>query len=261
MGEKLRWPWRFHNTATIDLILNLVRRDLKLKYRGSYIGLLWSMANPLLTLVIYTFVFKVIMHNTTPHYSMFMISGIIPWNFFAGTLTGSVAVIFENADLIKKVSNDRIIFVLSSVCFQGFIYLMNLLVIIVAMPIAHLPFTWSILFIIPGSIMVFLFVLGLVLIACTVNVYFMDTRHLLDIVVMFWFWLTPIVYASSLIPSRYTWLMNLNPMSSILQLYRSAVLGYPLTSAIGVTLVEIAVLLVVGLWLFYTNQKKFAEVV
>lgn len=261
MEEKLRGVWHFHNTATIDLIFNLVRRDIKLKYRGSYIGLLWSMVSPLLTLVIYTFVFKVIMHNTTPHYSMFMMSGIIPWNFFAATLNGSVAVIFENADLIKKVSNDRIIFVLSSVCFQAFIYLMNLLVIIVAMPIAHLHFTLNLLLIIPGTLLIFLFALGLVLIVSTINVYFMDTRHLLDIIVMFWFWLTPIVYDSSLIPVRYTWLMNLNPMSNILELYRSAVLGYPMTSTLDTTLIEIACCLVVGFMLFYRNQKKFAEIV
>lgn len=200
------------------------------------------------------------MRNDTPHYSMFLMSGIIPWNFFAGTLTGTVTVVFDNGEIIKKVPNDRIIFVLSSIFFQAFIYCMNLVVILVAMPIAHLPYTWTMLMIIPGSILMTLFATGLVLILATLNVYFMDTKHLLDILVMFWFWLTPVVYASNVIPSRYARIMLLNPMANILEIFRSAVLGYPEPTRLYITGIETILVLFLGLLVFYRTQKKFAEI-
>ncbi len=249
----------FSSTALRDLLFNLISRDLKLKYQGSILGFLWSLVNPLMTLVIYSWVFLVLMKSSIPHFPIFLMAGILPWNFFANATMSSVDAFTGNASLIKKVPIPKTIFIGSLIGFNLVIFVMVLAIVLVAMPIFSVPYTFRLLLIIPGLIAEIALLIGLSLTVSTLNVLFHDTAHILEILLMAWFWVTPITYQMSFVPQRFDWLLELNPMTFIINIFQMAILGTGFHASFYIGLIEIFFVMAIGIWLYRKYRYDMVE--
>src|SRR5262245_16161894 len=204
-----------------ELIRNLVLKDLKLKYRDSTLGFLWSLANPLLLIVVFAFVFGHILRGGPPNFAYFLMVGILPWNFFAQSLTMSTGSILENGSLIRKVAMPMEAFPISTVLFNLAQYLLALAVFFsMALLFFRVAPSWSWVCFVPVLVMQGLFTLGVCLIASTATVFYRDVRHFVEILLTLLFWLTPIVYDVKTIPPSLAAIIQLNPMTYFVLAYQ-----------------------------------------
>jgi lipopolysaccharide transport system permease protein len=214
-----------------DLIANLVVRELKARYKRSILGFLWTLLNPLAMMLVFTIVFTVLLpNNQIPNYPLFLLCGLLPWNFFSAGVMVSINSIVGNADLVKKVYFPREALPLSSVLANLVNFLLALLVLFVVMAVLKSrlsPWIW----LLPLVILVqTCFILGIALVLSTVNVFYRDTLMIMDVVMLAWFFLTPIVYPATYLPRSYEilgytinvqrWIYILNPMASLVAAYR-----------------------------------------
>src|SRR5919108_3614234 len=178
-----------------ELLANLVRKDLKVKYKNSALGFVWSLANPLLYLAVFTLVFNVFLRGGVDDFAVLFMSGFLVWNFFnLSTLTATGAVV-GNANLVRKVRFPRIVLPLSSVGFAGVHFLLQLLVLFAVLPLLYPDaFGRQLLLLLPALAVALTFTAAMSLLASALNVRYRDVEHLLEIALLAWFWLTPIVY-------------------------------------------------------------------
>ncbi|RME30743.1 MAG: ABC transporter permease [Thermoflexia bacterium] len=265
--RRLRELWAYR-----DLVYNLVVRDLKARYKNSILGVAWSWMNPLLMMVVYTVVFNILAgRSNLPHYPVFILCALLPWNFFSSAVAQATNSIVEAAPLIKKVYFPREVLPISAV-------LSNMVNFLIALPVFFLlalvlgnPITgWALLFPVTLVIQV-MFTLGVSFLTATLNVFYRDTRLILDVLLLAWFFLTPIFYPLTTVPERYVlwgipinvraWLLRLNPMASVISSYRD--LLYWGTSTAWDFLVRTAVtalgVLVVGYLVFLHYSPRFGE--
>lgn len=245
-----------------QMIVSLVRKDLRGRYKGSVLGFLWTFINPLFQLVVYTFVFSFILKSGIEKYYLYLFVALIPWIFFSASITGGAACIAAQKDLIKKIYFPRQVIPISYVtsCFVNM--LLCFLVIFAVVLVSGTGFNPLALLCLPVIMLVeYLLALGMGLLASAVTVYFRDLEHILGIVSMAWMYLTPIMYDKSIIPEKFLPLFNLNPMTHIIDCYRD-VLYYKtipdltsLLSSLGLGVL----FLVVGWAVFEKLQKHFAE--
>src|SRR5499427_3632984 len=206
-----------------ELIRNLVLKDLKLKYRDSVLGFLWSLANPLLLILVYSFVFGHLFSGGPPNFAYFLMVGILPWNFFAQSLMMSTGSILDNGNLIRKVSLPVEVFPIATVLFNLAQYLLAL---IIFFPMALLFFkvsiTWSWTSFIAILALHILFTVGICFIVSTATVFYRDVRHFTEILLMLLFWLTPIIYDIRSITPTLQSVIYLNPISFFILAYQNA---------------------------------------
>jgi ABC-2 type transport system permease protein len=203
-----------------ELLRNLVFRDLKLKYRGSVLGFLWSLANPLLMVVVYTIAFQYILRNNQPNLPFLLLLGVLAWTFFANAAVMSTGAIIDSGGLVRAVRFPRAILPMAIVLFNLVQYVLTLLV--------FLPIMLLVLHVRPaGSMLTFplvlacqvMFTAGVALLLAAATAYFRDVRHLVDVVLPMLFWLTPIVYPLSIVPEGLRPLILLSPMSPFVTTY------------------------------------------
>ena len=245
-----------------ELIRNLVLKDLKLKYRDSVFGFLWSLANPLLLIFVYSFVFGHILRGGPTNFAYFLMVGILPWNFFAQSLMMSTGSILENGNLIRKVALPMEVFPVATVLFNLAQYVFAL---IVFFPMASLffkvPVAWSWISFLPVLTLQVLFTLGLSFILSTATVFYRDVRHFTEILLMLLFWLTPVIYDVQSAPASLKKVLYMNPFSYFIlgyqdALYRNSFLSFD--QWLAVTLLAV-LSLILGYTLFAVCKARFAE--
>ncbi|AAK80285.1 ABC-2 type transport system permease protein [Clostridium acetobutylicum] len=244
-----------------ELLQNLTMKELKLKYRNSALGFFWSFLNPIMLLIVYTFAFKYIMHQTTPNYTVTLLAALLPWQFFQGAVQGSTTSIISNSNLIKKIYFPRQIMPLS-IIFSNFVsFLITLVILFGAMIVSQVPFSFTILLLPIILLLLLVFSVGLSLILSSLNVLYRDVSHFVEVLFMLWFYLTPIVYVLDRIPILYKNILLINPMTMIVECIRSVLLEgkMPNPFYIVVILVWDIVLLYVGDRIFRKIENDFAE--
>lgn len=251
-----------------DLFYNLVVRDLKVRYKKSALGFLWSLLNPLLMMVVFTIVFTILTVPTVDNFPVFVLTGLVAWNFFANSVTGAAQTIVGNSTLINKVYFPRELLPASLVASNLVNFLLTMLVLfgfILAFGIKLTPMVLLLPVILAIQVML---VLGIALIVAAVNVYYRDVSVLLEVGITAWFFLTPIFYQLERIPHTisflgidvWRWVYMLNPMASLVTDYRYILLyGLPPIKHSVFAVVESAALFVVGYWLFRTLSVRFSE--
>jgi ABC-type polysaccharide/polyol phosphate export permease len=258
MLASLRAVWRYR-----DLVRNLVARDLRIKYKGSSIGFAWSLLNPLVLAAVYTLAFRYIIRIPIPHFPLFLLAGLLPWTFFTSSLAMATGSVADNSSLVRKVAFPRVILPVGVVLSQ-FAQFALMYAVIIPLGAALGPgATPALLGLLPLVCLQLLFTLGLALLLATAYVYFRDTRHLLEVALQIWFWLTPIVYAVALVPERLRPLLWLNPMAGFVTAYQSIVVSgqWPgAAAAAALTAVALGVF-VAGVAVFARHQRRFAELV
>ncbi len=245
-----------------ELIKNLVLKDLKLKYRDSALGFLWSLANPLLLIVVYSFVFGHILPGGPPRFAYFLMVGILPWNFFSQSLMMSTGSILENGNLIRKVALPMEVFPVSTVLFGLAQYALALIVFFpMALLFLGVAPGWSWLAFLPILVLQVLFTWGLCFIAAAATVFYRDVRHFTEILLTLLFWLTPIVYDIRAVPSSMASIISLNPFSYFVLAYQDALYHniFPPIERFAVIVILTFSILGLGFTLFEMLKVRFAE--
>ncbi|MCL4861764.1 MAG: ABC transporter permease [Caldilineaceae bacterium] len=265
--ERLRELYRYR-----ELIRNLVASELKARYKNSTLGFLWSLLNPLGMMLVFTIVFGVIMPNPQiDKYPLFLLCGLLPWNFFSEGVMGSVNSVVNNANLIKKVYFPREVLPIAGVLAQLVNFLLAFVILFVALLIFRASFSpW--LWMLPILILVqTCFTIGIALILSTLNVFYRDTVLIMNVVMLAWFFLTPIFYAAATLPTSYTLygvelnvrrlLFIFNPVASLVNLYQDLLYWGSRTDFdfFWRTVVTALAVLVLGYWVFVRYSDRFGE--
>ena len=215
-----------------ELFGSLFRRDLRAKYKGSVLGLAWSLAHPVVLMLVYLLVFSVLLRIQTSdyeHYWLFLLGGLPVWVFFATSLQSASRSLLENANLIRKVRFPRQLLPLSMVATQlvGFAVM---LAIVVALSLVYLPDSRdTVLLSLPLAALIVCFVAGLSLAVASLNAIYRDVEHLVAALLLPWFFLTPVLYSLDAIPGAdaYPWLVDVvhwaNPLTPAIEAFRDPV--------------------------------------
>jgi ABC-2 type transport system permease protein len=265
----------------LELLTELVRKDLKVKYKNSALGFIWSLANPLLYLAVFTLVFDKLLKNGIEAFPVLFMSGFLVWNFFnLATLSGTGSVV-GNANLVRKVRFPRVVLPLSSVGFAAVHFVLQLGVLLVVLALFYRDaFGPQLVLLVPALAVVLVFATAMALLASALNVRFRDVEHLLEVILLAWFWLTPIVYPVTYVRDQLAgspWLFRLymaNPMTGVVTAMQRAIYVHPVTGGrqilpaggygfyltwLGVGGAIALALLAAGLWTFRRLQADFAE--
>ena len=204
-----------------EMLINMVRRELRGKYKGSILGFLWTFINPLLQLVVYTIVFSNIMRMGVSNYEIFLFVALIPWMFFSTSVLSGAGSIIYNQSLVTKIYFPREILPLSVVT-SNFINMIYCSVIVLAVVLFyHMNLNLEVWFMLPVIAFIeYILVIGIVLIVSALTVYFRDLEHILGIIIMAWQFLTPVMYPESFVLSQYQAILYLNPMTPIIISFR-----------------------------------------
>ncbi len=273
MIERLRELYGFR-----ELLANLVIRDLKVRYRNSFLGFLWSLLNPLLLMTVFTVVFTVMLPNlSVSKFPVFVLSALLPWSFFNTSVLGSVNSIVHNGYLIKKVYFPPEILPSSAILSNFVNFVLSLPALLLLMVLFRVPFTSVMLYLPVIMVIQLAFMLGVAFILSTLNVFYRDTGHLMEVVMQAWFFLTPVFYPLTVVPewSRVLGLSLpvrrlvyiLNPMASIIESYRSVLYGFangnppaaPALDFLARTAVTSFLVLYIGYRVFSRYSRRFGE--
>jgi len=257
-AEEFRAAWAYR-----DLLRHLVLRDLRHKYKGSSLGFAWSLLHPLLMAAVYTVAFRLIVKVPIAHFPVFLLSGLLPWMFFSAALASATGSVVDNSALVRKVAFPRIILPLAAVGSQLVQFLLMYVVIVPLLVGFSVGFSPALLGLIPLIVLQVVFTAGLSLTLSTAYVYARDTRHLLDVALQVWFWVTPIVYSAALVPAVLVGTLRWNPMTHFITAYQGIVVNRatPDVLAFGVMAVCAAVAAAVGWVVFSRYQRRFAELI
>lgn len=198
LGQRLGDLWRNR-----DLLLLLTRTELKIKYKSSVLGYLWSMLNPALVLGIYYCVFTIISKNGQPNFAIWLMAGLLVWNLFNGSAMAATSVVVGKAGIVKKVAFPRELLALSVVGVAMVMFVLQACVLVISMLIFQISPDWKFLLLLPEALVaLIIFTSAVSIFLSAVNVYLRDTQHLTEVALMAWFWGTPIVYSFEMIAHK-----------------------------------------------------------
>jgi lipopolysaccharide transport system permease protein len=244
-----------------DLLLELVRRDMKLRYQRSVLGLAWSLLNPLAQLLVFSFVFQQIVPLNIPNYAAFLFTGLLAWNWLSTSLNAGAGAIVDHRDLVKRPGFPLSVLPVVIVTTQALHYLL-------ALPALLGYLVWIGLY--PGAAALllplvfavqFLFLLGVVFFLASMHVTFRDTQYLLGIALMLGFYLSPVLYQTGQVPGRFQWVYQINPAAVLLDAYRAVLLDGRPPNWIALSLLALVslALIAVGRGLFMRSSGSFVE--
>jgi lipopolysaccharide transport system permease protein len=245
------------------LLRGLVRRDLQVKYKGSILGFAWSLLHPLVMAAVYTLAFRYVVKVPIDAFPLFLLSGLLPWMFFASALGSATSAIVDNGTLVRKVAFPRAVLPLGAVASQLVQFGLMYTVIVPTALVMGVGLSPALAALLPVIALQAAFTTGLALLLATAYVFVRDARHLLEVGLQVWFWLTPIIYSVELVsPELLRWL-RWNPMLHFVTAYQDIVVRHALPS--GETFLLLAVLgsvsLASGWAVFGRAQRRFAEYV
>jgi ABC-type polysaccharide/polyol phosphate export permease len=244
------------------LLRNLVVKDLKLKYRGSVLGFVWSLANPLLMIAVYTIAFTYILRIRTPGFVFYLMLGVLAWTFFANATTMSTGSIVDNGGLARSVWFPRAILPIASVLFNFAQYLLTVAVFLpVLMLLYRVPLAPPMVAYPAFLVLQLLFTIGVALLLAVGTAFFRDVRHLVDVALAVLFWATPVVYETTQLPPRVRTLILLTPLSPYVTAYHDVFYyrRWPPVETWLLAVVYAVVAAVAGLWLMTRNEDQLTE--
>jgi lipopolysaccharide transport system permease protein len=261
-----------------DLTVNLTLRELRSRYKKSFLGWTWSLLNPLSTVIVYSFVFSFLLKIHVPpgnpsgldNFATFLLCGLLPWNYLSNGMNASMGSLIGNANLIKKVYFPREVFVVSAIGSLLVSFLIELgVLVVILLVLGNMVLPWIPVVLVIVAIQSF-FVLGIGFLLSVLNVYFRDIQHLVSISLMALFYTAPIVYPVSLVPEhKELWGMdipvraiyNLNPLVVLVECYRDAMydLRFPPVLSILYLIGWSIVLMAIGLAVFQKLDRRLAE--
>lgn len=244
-----------------ELLKTSVKKEVRSKYKNSFLGVVWSFLNPLLQIVVYAIIFSLILKNKQENYAIFLCCGIIPWTFFSSAINKSAFTIIENGNIIKKVYFPREIIPISVVIAEAINFLISTIIILGFVIIGGIGITKYLLFYPIILITQYVVIISIAFVVSSICVYFRDLQHFIGIILQLLFYATPIIYSQDNIPSEYQWILEINPMTYIINAYRD-IFYYQKAFEILPLIILLFIGIVtsyVGYKIFYKLQKGFAE--
>lgn len=244
-----------------ELLKTNIKKEIRGKYKNSFLGVLWSFLNPLLQIVVYALVFPFILKNTQDNYVIFLCCGLIPWAFFSTTISRSAFTMVENGNIIKKVYFPREILPISVVTSETVNFLISTIIIIVFVIFGGIGLSKYIMLYPIVLLAQYLLLIAISLIVSSISIYIRDLQHLIGVALQLLFYAAPIVYTPESIPEQFKWILKCNPMTYIISGYRNIFYNQtmielkPLLILIGCSVVAC----VIGYIIFNKLQKGFAE--
>lgn len=248
-----------HLLNYLPLTQELVKRDLKVKYRRSFLGYVWSLLNPLLMMCVMSYVFSTIFQSTVPNFPLYLICGQTLWNFFNESTNMAMYSVLQNGALIKKVYIPKFIFPFSRVLSSFVTMSFSLVAILIVMLFTRATIHWTILLFWVPLAFLFVFCCGIGLVLSALSVYFRDITHLYGVVTMAWMYATPIFYDPAILPETVRRTLEWNPMYHFITFFRSLILNGRIPGVeiwlicIGSSIAALAV----GLAVFKKLQRNF----
>lgn len=246
------------------LLYQLTLRDIRSRYKQSIIGYVWVIINPLVQLLVYSFVFSTIFRFPTNNipYSIFLFSGLLPWIYLQSSLSTATLSLVDSSDLLRKVYFPREVLIYSVIISKSVDFLFACLILIVFLFYYNISPASTVIFVLPIFLIQVILMTGIGLILSTFNLFYRDIQYLVNLLLMLWMYLSPVVYSLSLVPKEFLFIYKLNPMVGIIEGYRSAIFNYPFDKGTIVWSVLISIsIFLVGFIVFKRSEKVFSDIV
>lgn len=242
------------------LLSELVKKDIKLKYRRSILGLFWTLLEPLLTMIVLTVVFSKLRGKGDAFFPVYILTGRLLYSFFANSTKAAMKAIRTNSGMIKKVYIPKYIYPLSNVISNFIIFLLSMPVLALVAIVMGVPITWHVVESIIPLVLLFIMSLGVGMILSTMAVFFRDIEYLWSVILMLIMYCSAIFYApESVINNGYEWIFTINPLYAMISIFRDSVIygvSMNMNALLYSTVFSFASLLI-GVWFFYKKQDKF----
>lgn len=245
-----------------ELLKTNVKKEIRGKYKASFLGVLWSFINPLLMVLVYAIVFPYIMRVQTENYLIFLICGVIPWNWFTNVISQGTTCITNNANLIKKVYFPREVLPISTVTAGLINFLISCIIIVIFVLLGGCGLSWHILLLPFIALIQYIFSLAVVFLVSAINVYVRDVEYMVIFIINMLFYATPVLYSFEMFAgTKMIWLFRLNPMAHIINAYRDIFYVHQMPNMINLLIVLLVsiVLIIICYSIFKKMEKRFAE--
>lgn len=244
-----------------DLVVVLTQKEMKVRYKNSFLGYLWSVGNPLAFAFVFFIAFKVVIKIRLEDYVVFLIAGLFPWQWFSNSVNASPMLYLGNASLIKKVSFPRNLIPLSLVAEDMIHFVLTIPVITLFLFLHGKTPSLAWLYLVPLMVFVqFLLTYGLALAVSSVNLFFRDLERLITISMTFLFYFTPVIFSESMVPDRYQVFLKANPLASLMINWRNVFLKGTLDpNAFVVSLAYAVLVFSIGSLIYWKLSPRFAE--
>lgn len=241
------------------LLGELVKKDIKLKYRNSVLGLLWTLLEPLLTMIVLTIVFTNLFDKKIPNFPVYILCGRLLYSYFSNGTKLALKSIRRNSPMIRKVYVPKYIYPLASTLSGYITFLISLIVLVAVAAVQNVKPTWHIVEAIFPMITLLILTVGAGFILATLDVFFRDTEYLWSVILMLIMYASAIFYdPTNILASKNAWILKYNPLYGIIQNFRNAILGQPMNTKFFLYSSAFSVIvLVVGVFMFYKKQDKF----
>lgn len=244
-----------------ELLKTNIKKEIRGKYKGSWLGVLWTFLNPLLMLAVYAFVFPYILRVNVDNYTIFMIVALIPWNFFTTAIQSGTGSVVANGNILKKVYFPREIIPISITTSQLVNFLITCIIMAIFIIFSGVGFSVHVLLFPLLVLIQYILILGLTFILSALTVFVRDIDHFVSVILMLGFYATPIVYQGEMLPKKFQIFLKLNPMAQLVEAYRSILYYHKMPDMTMLVIWGLGsvALLVVGYLIFKKLEKSFVE--
>ncbi len=244
-----------------ELLKTSVKKEVRSKYKNSFLGVLWSFLNPLLQILVYAIIFSLILNNKQEHYAIFLCCGLIPWTFFSTSINKAAFTFVENGNIIKKVYFPREIIPISVVTAETINFLISTIIILGFVIFGGIGISKYIVFYPIILIAQYLIILSISFIVSSVCIYLRDLQHFIGVLLQLLFYAVPIVYSQEDLPMQYQWILKYNPLTYIINAYRDIFYYQTSIEIVPILILILAsiILLIIAYMVFNRLQKGFAE--
>ena len=242
------------------ILRRMIYTNFKTRYKRSYLGVIWSLLNPLLNMIVFVVVFSQLFRFQIPHYPLYILSGQMVFTFFAASTAEAMMQILYNATMIRRVYLPKTIYILAGIAINGINLILTFIPFLLIALIDKLEFSVQMFMIIPALILTSFFVIGMSLIVSTITPYLNDFSQIWGVIITLWTYLTPLFYPVDIIPEQSLAVYKMNPMYIYVTLFRDPLLyqTIPELSLWIKGIVYGVVFLLFGWWLFTKNSNEFA---
>lgn len=238
------------------LLFELVKKGIKLKYRRSYLGILWSLIEPILTTIVMVIIFGTLFHNNNPTYPLYIVIGRLYYSFFSGGTRNAMVSVRSHAPMLNKVYIPKFIYTLSSVISTFIIFCISLVVLVGVQIYCKVVPSWYLWQFIPSLILLFILTLGTGTVLCVLNVYFKDIEYLWNVFSLILMYASAIFYyPDALLKTKWAFILKDNPLYQIITMGRNSILGVPFDLN-GFIFASASSIIILILGIIYFNSKK-----
>jgi ABC-type polysaccharide/polyol phosphate export permease len=245
-----------------SLLVILARKEFHVRYRRASFGMLWALALPLLQSAVLAVIFsRVVRIGFTDHYPVFVLTGMVAWTYFSATLSGGATAIVDGTDLSSRVYFPRAVMPLAQCLTNVYALVITIVIVVMACPFLGVDLGVRIALVVPAAALLVLVAIGFSLVASALHVYFRDVRYLVSAAILLWFYVSPIIYPPQAAPRTLRMIIDANPLTGVLDLFRVATVGMPGSIAVPVviSMAWTLALLVGGTILHSRFDRVFAD--